>query len=53
METSEKTTLTVEATIDAPLKKVWKLWTGSDHIINWNNANDEWHTPRAENDLRE
>ena len=23
------------------------------HIIKWNNASDDWHTPFAENDLRE
>ncbi len=24
-----------------------------EHIIHWNNASDDWHTPKAENDLRE
>ena len=23
-----------------------------EHIIHWNNASDDWHTPRAENDFR-
>jgi uncharacterized protein YndB with AHSA1/START domain len=23
-----------------------------EHITKWNNASDDWHTPRAENDLR-
>jgi uncharacterized protein YndB with AHSA1/START domain len=44
--------LTVRATIDAPVEKVWKYWTDPKHIIRWNNASSDWHTPHAENDLR-
>lgn len=47
-----KTKITVEATINAPLEKVWKIWTTPAHIMKWNNASDDWHTPTAENDLR-
>jgi len=52
MAIPEKTVITVNATINAPVKKVWKLWTDPAHIIKWNNASPEWHTPKAENDLR-
>src|SRR5688572_6983414 len=52
METKNKTTITVEASVKAPVEKVWKYWTSPDHIKKWNNANDDWHTPKAENDLR-
>lgn len=52
MKTAEKTILKAEATINAPVEKVWKLWTDPKHIIRWNNASDDWHTPKAENDLR-
>lgn len=52
MTTTEKTSITVEATINAPVEKVWNLWTEPKHIIHWNNASDDWHTPKAENDLR-
>jgi uncharacterized protein YndB with AHSA1/START domain len=52
METSENTLITVEATIHAPVEKVWKFWTEPRHIMQWNQASDDWHTPRAENDLR-
>jgi uncharacterized protein YndB with AHSA1/START domain len=45
--------LTIETTIHAPVEKVWSLWTDPKHIINWSNASEEWHTTRAENDLRE
>lgn len=44
--------ITVSAIIDAPVNQVWKYWTDPKHIIRWNNASEDWHTPRAENDLR-
>lgn len=49
---SEKTIITVQTIVNAPLEKVWKLWTDPKHIVSWNNASDDWHTPHAENDLR-
>jgi uncharacterized protein YndB with AHSA1/START domain len=49
---SKNNTITVIATIQAPVEKVWNLWINPIHIINWNNALDQWHTPRAENDLQ-
>ena len=52
MSTTEKTKITVEATISADTKKVWDYWTKPKHIINWNFADDSWHCPKAENDLR-
>ena len=48
----EKTAITVENTVDAPVEKVWRLWTEPEHILHWNNASDDWHTPKAVNDLR-
>jgi len=52
METKERSIVVVETRINAPIEKVWKLWTTPDDIANWNNASDDWHTPHAENDLR-
>lgn len=52
MSATEKTAITIEATVNAPVEKVWDTWTKSEHIIKWNNASDDWHTPKAENDLR-
>ena len=52
METQEKTIITVENTINAPVEKVWEFWTKPEHITKWNNASDDWHSPRAENDVR-
>jgi len=48
-----RTAITVEATINAPVEKVWKCWNEPQHITNWAFASDEWHAPYAENDLRE
>jgi len=52
MKTSVKPIITVEADILASVEKVWDLYTNPQHIVKWNNASDDWHTPRAENDLR-
>ena len=52
METQNKTVITVENIINAPVEKVWDYWTKPVHITKWNNASDDWHTSHAENDLR-
>lgn len=52
MTKNNKTAITVETAIKAPIEKVWKFWTAPEHITKWNNASDDWHTPFAENDLR-
>ncbi|MEZ4887747.1 MAG: SRPBCC domain-containing protein [Chitinophagales bacterium] len=44
--------LTVEAVIEAPVEKIWEYWTAPEHIVKWNHASDDWHTTKAENDLR-
>jgi uncharacterized protein YndB with AHSA1/START domain len=53
MTTAEKTQITVETTVKAPVEKAWKLWTTPEHITCWNNASDDWYTPWAESDLQE
>jgi len=53
MNIPETTSITVEVTVNAHVAKVWNLWTEPKHIIHWNNASDDWHSPYAENDLRE
>lgn len=47
-----KTNITVTATINAPVEKVWNYWTLPEHITQWYNASDDWHAPHAENDLQ-
>lgn len=44
--------ITVQTTVKAPIEKVWKLWNNAEDVKHWNNASPDWHTPKAENDLR-
>jgi uncharacterized protein YndB with AHSA1/START domain len=45
--------ITVQNTINASIDKVWDCWTLPEHITKWSFASPDWHTPFAENDLRE
>jgi uncharacterized protein YndB with AHSA1/START domain len=47
-----KEKITIKTSIQAPVEKVWECWTDPKHIIQWNSASEDWHTPKAENDLR-
>ena len=44
--------ITVTATINADIDKVWDYYTNPVHITRWNFADPSWHCPEAENDLR-
>ena len=46
------TRITISAHIAKPVAHVWKIWTGPEHITQWNAASDDWHCPQASNDLR-
>lgn len=46
------TKVKIEAAVSADSKKVWEYYTKPEHITKWNFAADDWHCPRAENDLR-
>ncbi|MFB6318605.1 SRPBCC family protein [Saccharicrinis sp. FJH54] len=46
------TTIAVQAEIFVPVEDVWKNWTTPEDIKQWNTASDDWHTPRAKNDLK-
>ena len=52
MTTSNKQTITIETTVNAPVEKVWEMWNSPDHITKWATGSPDWHTPYAENDLR-
>lgn len=53
METKENTMILVDTIVNAPVETVWRLWTTPENIVKWNYASDDWHSPHAENDLRE
>ena len=44
--------ITIQTTVNAPVEKVWKYWNQPEHITKWAFASDDWHAPKAENDLR-
>ena len=49
---TEQTKITVEATVNVPVEKVWQAWNNPTDIMKWNTPDPSWHTPRSENDLR-
>ncbi|MCH5600447.1 SRPBCC domain-containing protein [Niabella ginsengisoli] len=51
MET-KSTVLKVTTIVNAPINKVWKLWTTPSDIQNWNSPSPDWHTPTATHDLK-
>lgn len=48
----EHNKIKVEATVEAPVDRVWECWNLPQHMVKWNFADPSWHCPRAENDLR-
>lgn len=44
--------VTVETTVHATVEHAWHCWSTPECIMQWNSASDDWHTPKAENDLR-
>jgi len=52
MEAKDKQIITIKTIVNAPISEVWKHWTTPESIVSWNNASPDWHTPKAENDMR-
>ena len=52
MSTTTNQAITIKAIVNAPVEKVWNAWSNPEDIMKWNSASDDWHTPKAENDLR-
>lgn len=44
--------ITVKTTVSTSIEKAWDFWTNPKHITKWNNASDDWHCPKALNDLK-
>ena len=44
--------ISVSATINADVKKVWDCYTNPEHITQWNYADPSWQCPSASNDMR-
>ncbi len=44
-------TITVETDVAVPRSITWHYYTESEHVINWNFASEDWHCPKAVNDV--
>jgi uncharacterized protein YndB with AHSA1/START domain len=49
---TEKIKITIRTIVDVPVEFAWKTWTDPADVVNWNAANEDWHSPSAQNDLR-
>ena len=49
---AEQTKITIEATVNAPVEKVWQVWNTPADIMQRNTPDPSWHTISSENDLR-
>ncbi len=45
--------VTIKTTVNKPLNQVWDCLINPEHIKGWKFANDEWHCPKAVNNLVE
>ena len=43
--------LTISVAIKAPIEKVWDKMNNPEDIEQWNTASEDWHCPKAENNL--
>ncbi|MEZ4910909.1 MAG: SRPBCC domain-containing protein [Saprospiraceae bacterium] len=41
----------VKTVVNAPISIVWNLWITPYHVMKWNNATEDWYTPKAKNNL--
>jgi uncharacterized protein YndB with AHSA1/START domain len=44
--------ITINSIVDAPIEDVWRANTIPEDIMQWNAASDDWHTVKANVDLR-
>jgi uncharacterized protein YndB with AHSA1/START domain len=44
--------ITINSIVDAPIEDVWRAYTTPEDIMQWNAASDDWHTVKANVDLR-
>jgi uncharacterized protein YndB with AHSA1/START domain len=52
MSSTTNQSITIKTIVNAPITKVWNVWSDPEHIKEWNSASEDWHTPSVENDLR-
>ncbi len=45
-------TVTVAVVVDRDISTVWSVFTLPEHIVQWNQASEDWHCPKATKNLR-
>ncbi|AHF15468.1 SRPBCC domain-containing protein [Niabella soli] len=43
--------ITVEVIVNRPIAEVWRKWTTSEAIMQWNLPMEHWHCPKVENNI--
>ncbi len=43
--------ITIETLVHAPINLVWDTWNSPNHVVHWNHASDDWHSPKADNNF--
>ena len=43
--------ITIETLVHAQINLVWDTWNSPNHVVHWNHASDDWHSPKAENNF--
>ncbi len=49
---TDQNIIQIETIILAPVEVAWHYFNDPEHIVHWNNASPDWHTPHAENNLQ-
>lgn len=44
--------ITVSTLVNTTIETAWNTWTNPTDIVQWNTASADWHTTKAENDVR-
>jgi uncharacterized protein YndB with AHSA1/START domain len=48
-----KLNIKIDTLVHAPLDYVWETWNTPSHIIHWNHASDDRHSPKADSNFVE
>lgn len=43
--------ITIQTTVKNSIENTWNAFTNPEHIIHWNFAGEDWHCPKASNEL--
>lgn len=44
--------IAIETKVKSPVSRVWEYWSNPEHVTKWCAASEDWHAPRATNDLK-